>query len=269
MVQWYSLWNLDTSLPVMDRARFSNGDPEALSVDAAYLDSNAKTVVFAGWSKDQKLVPVSSLNLAWPETAEAWLPEFAEAIGGLSINDAGVFGPVADRQTKLARGFEKLAELVPGFMSQPVASGQSGRAGAGPEPPGAPPSSATPEPVSTESPLPSGSAPAPPTTAPNDPVATVKAFYLAIARADGEAAQQFLVPGQRGVGPFDPAQIRSFYSSLPRPMEILDVQLAGDNVVKVTYRFSRPNGSECHGKATVLTVVNSGQTLIKRISANC
>ena len=229
--------------------------------------SNANTIIFAGPSKDQKLVPVSSLDLASPETADAWLPQFAEAIGGLSVNDAGAFEPVADRQAKLARGLDKLAELVPSLIYQPGKLGQSGLAAAGPEPPSAPPTSATPEPVSTESPLPSGSAPPPP--APYDPVATVKAFYLAIARADGEAAQQFLVAELRGVGPFNPAQIRRFYSSLPRPMEILDIQLAGDNVTEVTYRFFRPNGSECHGKATVHTLVNSGQTLIKRISANC
>ena len=39
MVQWYSMWNLDTSLPVMDRAMFVNDlSVDDVSVDAAYLD---------------------------------------------------------------------------------------------------------------------------------------------------------------------------------------------------------------------------------------
>jgi hypothetical protein len=270
MVQWYSLWNLEASLPLSDRTRFDNDwSADDVMVDAAYLDWNSHSIFFEGRSKDEKLFPIAALNLAPPETADAWLPEFAEAIGGLSINDAGVFEPVADRETKLARGFDNIARLVPSLIPQSVTSGRSGQADAGPERPAAPESPTAPEPISTDAASPSASVSAIPTTTPPDPVATVKAFYLAIARADGEAAQQFLVAEQRGVGPFDPARIRRFYSRLPRPMEILDVQSAGDNVVNVTYRFPRPKGSECHGKATVHTVVRSGHTLIKRIGANC
>jgi hypothetical protein len=115
------------------------------------------------------------------------------------------------------------------------------------------------------SPVPAPSAP----LATYDPVSTVRQFYLALSRADGNAAEMLVVPEKRGIGPYNGANIAQFYSSLPKPMEILGVERASSDVVKVKYRFVRPNGKECLGDATVNTVFTDGRTLIQRIAANC
>ena len=270
--QWYSLWDLDTSLPLMDRTRFVNdmmSDSEVEQVEQAQIDPTAQYIIFAGQSKEQKLVPLSWLHLAWPETASNWIPDFAEAIGGVSINNEGVLEPVAERPKKIRQGFEKIAKLVSGFKSDSEPGAQSGRTESNPGPIATPPPPPTPQSVRTESnPAPSVTS-APPTPTSYDPVGAVRAFYLALARADGDAAQLLVVPEKRGIGPFNQANIKQFYSSLPKPMEILGVELASNDVVKVKYHFARPNGSECRGDATVYTIFSAGRTLIQRITASC
>jgi hypothetical protein len=265
--QWYSLWDLETSLPLMDRTLFEN-DMEDDEVERAAIDPSAQYIIFAGQSKEHKLVPLSSLHLAWPEAANNWIPDFVEALGGVAINSGGVFEPVPDRPSKIKRGFEKISELVSGFKPESEPAPQSGRGESGLGPivlssPSAEPQSgrveANSQPIAA-SPLPTTS---------NDPVGAVRAFYLALSRADGEAAQLFVVPEKRGIGPFNQTNIKQFYSSLPKPMELLGVELASNDAVKVKYHFVRPNGSECHGDATVSTTFSGGRTLIRRITANC
>jgi hypothetical protein len=109
----------------------------------------------------------------------------------------------------------------------------------------------------------------PPTPISNDPASVVRAFYLALARADGDAAQLFVVPEKRGIGPFNPVNIKQFYSRLPKPIEILSVELVSNDMVEVKYHFDRPNGSECRTDARIHTTIRAGQTLIRSITANC
>ena len=102
-----------------------------------------------------------------------------------------------------------------------------------------------------------------------DPLRTVKAFYAALAGADGNAAAALVVPEKRGAGPFNQANITAFYSSLRAPLRIVSIARVGDDMVGVRYRFTRANGSVCSGNATVNTVFMGGKTLIKGIAANC
>jgi TIR domain len=265
--QWYSLWDLETSLPLMDRTLFKNdsGDGE---VERAAIDPMAQYIIFAGQSKEQKLVPLSSLHLAWPEAANNWIPDFVEAIGGVAINNEGVFEPVPERPRKVRQGFEKIVELVSRFNpdSKPVLQSDPTEINPGPIVTSSP--RPTPQIVRTD-PNPQPIDTSPPPVASYDPVGAVKAFYLALARADGDAAQLFVVPEKRGIGPFNRVNIKQFYSSLPKPMQIIGVELVSNDVVKVKYHFARPNGSQCSGNATVNTIFSAGRTLIQRISAAC
>jgi hypothetical protein len=102
-----------------------------------------------------------------------------------------------------------------------------------------------------------------------DPLRIVKAFYTALSAADGNTAAALMVPDKRGAGPFNEANIRSFYSSLRAPLRIESIARVSDNTVGVRYRFTRANGSICSGNATVNTIFMGGKTLIKGISANC
>jgi hypothetical protein len=101
------------------------------------------------------------------------------------------------------------------------------------------------------------------------PADTVRAFYTALSRADGDTASALVIPEKRSAGSFNPASIAQFYSSLREPLKILSVEPIGNDTVRVKYRFTRPNGSSCLADATVTTVFMNGQTLIQRISANC
>jgi hypothetical protein len=101
------------------------------------------------------------------------------------------------------------------------------------------------------------------------PVDAVRAFYTALSRADGNSASAMVIPEKRNSGSFNPTNLGQFYSSLREPLKILSVESVSNDVVRVTYRFVRPNGSACLADATVTTVVMNGQTLIQRISANC
>jgi hypothetical protein len=101
------------------------------------------------------------------------------------------------------------------------------------------------------------------------PVDIVRAFYTALSRADGDSASALVIPEKRGTSSFNPASIAQFYSGLREPLKILGVEPIGNDIVRVKYRFTRPNGSSCVADATVTTVFMNGQTLIQRISANC
>jgi hypothetical protein len=262
--QWYSLWDLASGLALMDRTYFAN-DMDDNEVERAMIDPDAQNIVFVGES-EKKFVALSSLSLALPEAAENWMPDLVEAIGGVAVSSQGAFEPVPDRQEKIRQGFEKIRGFLPGFEVESGAQLQLSRSESAPGPVVAAPPAAAPQIARADAnPEPAG---ARPTTA-YDPVGAVRAFYQALSRADSEAAQAFVVPEKRGLGPFNQASIRQFYSRLPQPMEILSVELASKDAVKVDYRFRRPDDSECRGHATVDTTFSGGKTLIRRIAANC
>jgi hypothetical protein len=103
-----------------------------------------------------------------------------------------------------------------------------------------------------------------------DPVKTVRAFYAALSRADGNSAATFVVPEKTRSGlSLSAAKITDFFSSLREPLEIESIKRNDNDSVNVTYHFTRPNRSICHGDAKVNTIYMNGQTLIQGISANC
>ncbi len=52
-----------------------------------------------------------SLQIVPPPSVASWIADFAEAIGGLSLDDAGNLVPIADRLAKIDHGARALATL--------------------------------------------------------------------------------------------------------------------------------------------------------------
>jgi hypothetical protein len=114
-VRWFSLWDLDSSLSLMDRVRVyedysSDGDAQAVT-----LDLTGQYLVFVTELKD-RISPVSVLHVRPPEQAGRWLPEFAEAIANLSIGSGGALVAVPDREAKLKKGLATLAGIQRTFL---------------------------------------------------------------------------------------------------------------------------------------------------------
>lgn len=118
-------------------------------------------------------------------------------------------------------------------------------------------------------PAPSPPSPPPPTAQQYDPVGTARQFYLALARADGSTAAALVVPEKRGRGAYSADSITSFWSTVREPLKILSIERASSDIVAVSYRFVRANGTACQGAARVNTIYLDGKTLIQGISANC
>ena len=54
-------------------------------------------------SDDSQAALVRVLQISPAAAVAAWLPDYVEAIGGLTVDDNGAFRPVPDRLEKLAR----------------------------------------------------------------------------------------------------------------------------------------------------------------------
>lgn len=102
-------------------------------------------------------------------------------------------------------------------------------------------------------------------TTPYDPMATVTAFYSALAAADGETASAMVVPEKRGKGPFNQASIHSFFAAMSEPLKLTTTTLRGADDIRVSYEYVA--GRRCRGRADVQTVYVFGKTLISRIKA--
>lgn len=97
-------------------------------------------------------------------------------------------------------------------------------------------------------------------------IATVRAFYLALAAGDGKAASSLVIEEKRKKGPFSAKALGKFYGSLAKPVELLDIEEVGKNDVAVRYRYATRSGT-CDGGATVRTTERQGRVLISGISA--
>ena len=105
-----------------------------------------------------------------------------------------------------------------------------------------------------------------PASGPGDgALAAVRAFYEALGRADGETASGLVVPERRASGPYAPSSISRFYGSLAEPIRLLSATAAGGGDVEVRYRYRKPNGAVCDGRAVVATRSDGGAALIARI----
>ncbi|NTI41426.1 hypothetical protein [Rhizobium rhizogenes] len=107
----------------------------------------------------------------------------------------------------------------------------------------------------------------PSTVVTHDPLATVTAFYSALAAADGESASALVVPEKRGKGPFNENSIHMFFGSMSKPLRLTGTVLRDNDDVRVSYEYETNQGKRCHGHADVQTVYTYGKTLISRIKA--
>lgn len=96
--------------------------------------------------------------------------------------------------------------------------------------------------------------------------ATVRAFYAALAAADGDAAAGLVVPEKRVRGPFSAAEISRFYGSLAVPLALVSLEREKDGFL-VRYGYTATSGKSCDGRARVQTVERDGRQLIATIRA--
>jgi len=103
---------------------------------------------------------------------------------------------------------------------------------------------------------------------PYDPLKVVVSFYQYLGLADGSSAAALVIPEKRGIGPFNERNIGQFFGSMKEPLKVNSVKLLSSDTVEVNYTY-RVSKSQCNGKAIVETGYFMGNTLIKKISANC
>ncbi len=108
--------------------------------------------------------------------------------------------------------------------------------------------------------------PAPPPP-PVDGLETVRAFYAALAQADGERANGFLVPEKRDTGAYEIASMSRYYGNMREPLRLLAAEPAGPDAVRVRYHYVYANGRVCDGAADIALARRDGRALIERIRA--
>ena len=114
---------------------------------------------------------------------------------------------------------------------------------------------------------PPSASPAVPTSTVNEADAgatTVRAFYAALGRGDGEAASTLVIPEKRATGNFAPASISLFYGSLIEPLRLTELRLQGPGEYLVGYQF-RASSRRCRGRAVVTMTQREGAILIEKI----
>ena len=101
--RWLSFWDLESALPLVDRVPFGDDDLSGQSIGMDASGHYLVVVVEDNKGKENgRQIP--SLQVVPPPSVATWIADFAEAIGGLSLDDAGNLVPVADRLAKLDRG---------------------------------------------------------------------------------------------------------------------------------------------------------------------
>lgn len=104
---WISLWDIESGLPLMDRTEFyDDGLTDGVIRSARFTPDG--DITFVG---DAALVP-ASLELAMPSALPAALPDYAEAIGGQTIDAEGLAVAVANRAERLVEGNKLIESLT-------------------------------------------------------------------------------------------------------------------------------------------------------------
>jgi hypothetical protein len=109
---WFSVWDSESALPLMDRAFFADDGSDDNAVQSARVDSAGRTLIFVHQPDEKHVKPVTSLQIEPPASAAAWIADFAEAVAGVSVSEEGALVPVPDRLAVLARGSAELARLT-------------------------------------------------------------------------------------------------------------------------------------------------------------
>lgn len=103
---WFSLWNVANGTIAMDRRHVQDdgdGAPGDDIPDAASFAAKPDALTYFRTAR-----PVSALQLTPPPGVSTWLPDLAEAVGGITYDSESLPVQVADRAARLRRG---LAEL--------------------------------------------------------------------------------------------------------------------------------------------------------------
>jgi hypothetical protein len=95
----------------------------------------------------------------------------------------------------------------------------------------------------------------------------VRAFYDALGRADGVGASNLVIPEKRLRGAFAPPEITKFYSGLPVPLRVLQMNASANDTVEVEYQYTSPNRRKSHGRAVVSLTPRGDLLLIEGIRA--
>ncbi len=96
--------------------------------------------------------------------------------------------------------------------------------------------------------------------------ATVRAFYDALRRGDGQAASANVIPEKRSTRAYSPEGIEHFYGSLPEPIRLNAIAPAANGSYRVRYSYSAGR-SRCNGSAIVSLSNRNGRALIRSIRA--
>ncbi len=93
---------------------------------------------------------------------------------------------------------------------------------------------------------------------------TVRAFYEALGRGDGNSASELVVPEKRQSGPFAADSLSRFYGPLPEPLSLRALRAQGGGQYLASYTFGT-GSRRCDGRAIVSTTQREGLNLIEGI----
>ena len=96
-------------------------------------------------------------------------------------------------------------------------------------------------------------------------LATVRAFYGALAAGNGASAAQLVVPAKRQSGPLSAGALTRYYSSFRRPLRVRGVTPVDENTVRVAYDYVLADGRLCRGQSSVNLVESGGRRLVSGI----
>jgi hypothetical protein len=99
---------------------------------------------------------------------------------------------------------------------------------------------------------------------------TVRAFYSALAQANGAKANSFMTVEKRAAPAYQPDAIDTFYGHMAEPLTLLSLNASGSGEYDVRYRY-RKQTAVCNGHAIVTTQQTEGRVLIAKIRplGNC
>lgn len=99
------------------------------------------------------------------------------------------------------------------------------------------------------------------------PEQVVRAFYDALSRADGVAANSALIPEKRNAGAYEPGAIARYYAAMRDPLRVVALHARDPGLVQVHYTYTHASGRRCDGTAEVAVTQRDGAPLIERIKA--
>jgi len=127
LTRWLTAWDVATGLWRTDRMRMVD-DGMTSYAETAQLSSNGTSICLK-----RNEIQVRQIQLAVPDDVKGWLPDFAEAVGGVVLDANNIPGPVERRHQILSMGLAELDGLTNhqsgGTVAAPVDIGRLGLLG--------------------------------------------------------------------------------------------------------------------------------------------